>query len=66
MSEETKTISYKHPTRTTVGVHTRKGPEGFIWNDKSIQAYKDIGIEVPENLCMFQKRFLARVDVWPY
>jgi hypothetical protein len=64
MSEaETKTISYKHPTRTTVGVHTRKAPEGFIWNDKSIQAYKDIGIEVPENLCMFQKRFLAKVDV---
>lgn len=64
MSEaETKTISYKNPTRTTVGIHTRKAPEGFIWNDKSIQAYKDIGLEAPENLCMFEQRFLARVDV---
>jgi hypothetical protein len=61
MSENT--ISYKHPTRTTKGVHIRKAPEGFEYNSRSVKAYKDIDIEVPENVQMFERRFLARVDV---
>ena len=51
-----------HPTRTQVGVHTREEPK-IIWNDKSIKAYLDLDLEVPETLCMFEKRFLSKVDI---
>lgn len=51
-----------HPTRTQVGVHTREEPK-IIWNDKSIKAYQDLDLEVPETLCMFEKRFLSKVDI---
>jgi hypothetical protein len=33
------------------------------WNDKSITAYTDLGLEVPEKVCMFERRFLSLVDV---
>ena len=55
-------VSNPYPNRTTKGVHTRKEPK-IEWNDLSIKAYQDIGIEVPESLCMFEQRFLNRVDV---
>ena len=63
MSETTNVIKSRNPTRTTKGVPTRKQPTNFEWNDKSITAYTDLDLEVPENLCMSEKRFLSMVDV---
>jgi hypothetical protein len=60
---ETKTISYKHPTRTTKGVHVRKEPKGFEYNNLDVKAYKDIDIEVPETVGRWERRFLSNVDV---
>ena len=60
---ETKTITSRNPTRTTKGIPTRKEPKGFEWNNLSIKAYQDIDMEVPGNLCQFEKRFLSMVDV---
>ena len=32
------------------------------WNDNDLKAYNDIGITPPDHVCMFEKRFLSRVD----
>ena len=32
------------------------------WNDNDLNAYQDIGIAPPEHVCMFEKRFLNRVN----
>ena len=46
MSEtETKTIKYKHPNRTQVGVRTREVPK-IEYNDKDVNAYNDLDLEV--------------------
>ena len=64
MSETTNVIkSNPYPNRTTKGVKQRKEPKGFEWNDLSIQAYKDIDIEVPEHVGRWEKLFLSKVDV---
>ena len=57
-----KPDSNLHPNRTQVGVQQRQVPD-IIWNDRDIKAYQDLGLEVPEHLCMFEKRFLSLVDV---
>ena len=41
---------------------TKKEPD-IEWNNKNITAYTDLGLEVPENVNMFEKRFLAQVDI---
>ena len=33
------------------------------WNDKSVTAYTDLGLEVPETVCRWERRFLSTVDV---
>ena len=33
------------------------------WNDKNVTAYTDLGLEVPETVCRWEKRFLSTVDV---
>jgi hypothetical protein len=65
---ETETVpkviqSNPYPNRTTKGVHQRKEPKNFEWNNLSIKAYQDIDIEVPETLCRWEKLFLSKVDV---
>ena len=62
-TETTNVIKSRNPTRTTKGVSTRKEPKDFEWNDLSIKAYTDLDLEPPERLGMFQKRFLALVDI---
>ena len=32
------------------------------WNERDLKAFTDIGITPPEHVCMFEKRFLSRVD----
>ena len=41
---------------------TKKEPD-IEWNNKNITAYSDLGLEVPENVNMFERRFLAQADV---
>ena len=41
---------------------TKKQPD-IEWNDKNITAYTDLGLEVPENVNMFERRFLSQVDI---
>jgi hypothetical protein len=65
---ETKTkTDYKHekpfPNRTTKGVHIRKEPANFEYNNMDVQAYNDIDIEVPEHVGRWERRFLSKVDV---
>ena len=38
------------------------------WNDKSVTAYTDLGLEVPETVCRWERRFLiyGRCDQGPY
>ena len=60
MSEtETKTIKYKHPNRTQVGVRTREVPK-IEYNDKDVTAYTDLDLEVPETVGRWEKRFLSK------
>ena len=33
------------------------------WNDKSVTAYTDLGLEVPETVCRWERRFLSTVDI---
>ena len=41
---------------------TKKEPD-IEWNNKNITTYTDLGLEVPENVCMFERRFLSQVDI---
>ena len=41
---------------------TKKEPD-IEWNNKNITAYTDLGLEIPENVNMFERRFLAQVDI---
>ena len=41
---------------------TKKQPQ-IEWNDKSVTAYTDLGLEVPETVCRWEQRFLSKVDV---
>ena len=59
---ETKTISYKHPGRTKKGIQTRQIPK-IEYNDRDVQAYLDLDLEVPETVGMWEKRFLSMVDI---
>jgi hypothetical protein len=57
----TRTIkSNPYPNRTTKGVHNRKAPKNFEWNDLNIKAYKDIDIEVPEHIAGQRRDFLLK------
>ena len=40
----------------------KKLPE-IEWNDKNITAYTDLGLEVPETVGRWERRFLSKVDV---
>ena len=33
------------------------------WNDMSVTAYTDLGLEVPETVCRWERRFLSTVDI---
>ena len=33
------------------------------WNDKSVTAYTDLGLEVPETVCRWERKFLSTVDI---
>ena len=57
-----KPNSNLHPNRTQVGVHTRKVPK-IEYNNLNEKAYSDIGLEVPETVGQWEKRFLERVDI---
>jgi hypothetical protein len=39
----------------------KKEPD-IVWNNKSITAYTDLGLEVPEHVGRWEKRFLSKVD----
>ena len=41
---------------------TKKEPD-IEWNNKNITAYTDLGLDVPENVNMFERRFLSMADV---
>lgn len=59
---ETKTITSRNPNRTTEKLPKKPVPD-IEWNDKSIKAYTDLGLEPPERLGMFEKGFLSTVDL---
>ena len=40
----------------------KKEPD-MVWNNKSITAYTDLGLEVPETVCRFERQFLSKVDI---
>ena len=41
---------------------TKQSPK-IEWNDKSVTAYTDLGLEVPETVCRWERRFLSKVDI---
>jgi hypothetical protein len=51
-----------HPQNISKIIEPKKLPE-IEWNDRSIKAYTDLGLEVPEHVGRWEKRFLATVDV---
>lgn len=62
MSETTNVIKSRNPNRTTEKLPKKPIPD-IEWNDKSIKAFTDIGLEPPEHLGQFMRTFLATVDV---
>ena len=63
MTDDNKTkYPNQHPNRSTTTIPQKPVPE-IEWNQNDIKAYQDIGLQVPSDTCMFQKRFLSLVDV---
>jgi hypothetical protein len=51
-----------HPQNISKIKEIKKEPN-MEWNDRSIKAYTDLELEVPETVGRWEKRFLATVDV---
>jgi hypothetical protein len=51
-----------HPQNISKIKEPKKLPD-IEWNDRSIKAYTDLGLEVPETVGRWEKRFLATVHV---
>ena len=62
MSETNVIKSNPHPTRTSKGLPQRQEPK-IEYNDRDVTAYTDLGLELPETVGRWEKRFLSMVDV---
>jgi hypothetical protein len=64
MVEDRKVLSSKNSriSRKKPEIMQKPKPD-IIWNDKDIQAYKDIEVDVPTSLLKWELNFLNNVDI---